>query len=92
MIEKLQDIVTLQTEAIRNIKIDKVTVWDRGNGEGDGKTSTADFLSGMVKSLPPLHDVAQMAGLKLPAYLGSVGSNDGPAPAAPKPPKAPKAE
>ena len=88
MIEKLQDIVTLQTEAIRNIKIDKVTVWDRGNGEGDGKTSTADFLSGMVKSLPPLHDVAQMAGLKLPAYLGSVGAKDGPAPAAPKPPKA----
>lgn len=73
MIEKLQDIVTLQTEAIRNIKIDKVTVWDGGNGTGtDGKTSTADFLSGMVKSLPPLHDVAQMAGLQLPEYLGKI--------------------
>jgi flotillin len=76
MIEKLQDIVTLQTEAIRNIKIDKVTVWDRGNGSGDGKTSTADFLSGMVKSLPPLHDVAKMAGLQLPTYLGSVGGKE----------------
>lgn len=77
MIEKLQDIVTLQTEAIRNIKIDKVTVWDGGNGKSaDGKTSTADFLSGMVKSLPPLHDVAQMAGLQLPEYLGKVPNVD----------------
>ena len=64
----------MQTEAIRNIKIDKVTVWDKGEGASDGKTSTADFLSGMVKSLPPLHDVAQMAGLNLPQYLGSLGS------------------
>lgn len=77
MIEKLQDIVSLQTEAIRNIKIDKVTVWDGGKGKGaDGKTSTADFLSGMVKSLPPLHDVAQMAGLQLPEYLGKVPNVD----------------
>lgn len=73
MIEKLEQIVSLQTEAIRNIKIDKVTVWDNGgSGDGDGKTSTANFLSGMVKSLPPLHDVSKMAGLELPKFLGSV--------------------
>ncbi|MGN1394388.1 MAG: flotillin family protein [Succinivibrionaceae bacterium] len=73
MIEKLQEIVALQTEAIKNIKIDKVTVWDRGaEGDKNGKTSTADFLSGMVKSLPPLHDVAKMAGLNLPEYLGKI--------------------
>ncbi len=75
MIEKLTDIVSLQTEAIRNIKIDKVTVWDGGDSS-DGKTSTANFLSGMVKSLPPLHDVAKMAGLDLPQYLGSVASEN----------------
>ncbi len=74
MIEKLEQLVSMQTEAIRNIKIDKVTVWDKGEGASDGKTSTADFLSGMVKSLPPLHDVAQMAGLNLPQYLGSLGN------------------
>ena len=27
----------------------------------------------MIKSLPPLHDVANMAGLDLPEYLGKVG-------------------
>ena len=71
MIEKLEQIVQLQTEAIRNIKIDKITVWDGGNSK-DGKTATSNFLSGMIKSLPPLHDVANMAGLDLPDYLGKV--------------------
>lgn len=68
MIEKIEEIVKMQVEAIKNIKIDKVTVWD-GGGEG-GKSGTANFLSGMIKSLPPLHDVAEMAGVELPNYLG----------------------
>lgn len=71
LIEKLEEIVKLQTEAIRNIRIDKVTVWDGGRNP-DGKNATANFLSGMMQSLPPLHDVAGMAGVELPAYLGSV--------------------
>jgi len=73
MIEKLEEIVALQTEAIKNIKIDKVTVWD-GNNASNGKTSTANFLSGMMQSLPPLHDIAGMAGIDLPDYLGKVKS------------------
>ena len=73
IIEKLEQIVQLQAEAIKNIKIDKVTVWDGGNAK-DGKTATSNFLSGMIKSLPPLHDVANMAGLDLPEYLGKVGA------------------
>ena len=72
LIEKLEEIVRLQTEAIRNIKIDKVTVWDGGKTSPDGKNATANFLSGMMQSLPPLHDVAGMAGVELPAYLGQV--------------------
>ena len=67
--EKIEEIVKLQVEAIKNIKIDKITVWDSAAGNGDG-TSTSHFLSGLVKSLPPLHDVAQMAGLELPKFLG----------------------
>jgi flotillin len=69
--EKLEQIVTLQVEAIKAIKIDKVTVWDSGGAHNaNGSTTTANFLAGMVKSLPPLHDVAAMAGLDLPKYLG----------------------
>lgn len=70
LVEKLEEIVKLQTEAIRNIKIDKVTVWDSGNGK-DG-SSTANFMSNMIKTLPPIHDVAKMAGVELPDYLGQV--------------------
>ncbi|MBQ9335939.1 MAG: flotillin family protein [Lentisphaeria bacterium] len=82
LIEKLEELVRLQTEAIRNIKIDKVTVWDGGKSP-DGKNATANFLSGMMQSLPPLHDVAGMAGVDLPAYLGKVQDTDKPASAAP---------
>ena len=75
MIEKLEDIVGLQVEAIKNIKIDKVTVWDSGAGSEKG-SSTANFMSSLVKSLPPIQDVASMAGLDLPAFLGKVKADD----------------
>lgn len=68
LVEKLEQIVNLQAEAIKNIKIDKVTVWDSGAGENG--SSTSNFLSSMVKSLPALHDIAEMAGVELPEYLG----------------------
>ncbi|MCH8275690.1 MAG: aminotransferase class III-fold pyridoxal phosphate-dependent enzyme, partial [Armatimonadetes bacterium] len=74
LVEKLEVIVQLQTEAIKNIKIDKVTVWDTGNSEKG--SSTANFLSSMVKSLPALHDIAEMAGVDLPAYLGRVRNDE----------------
>lgn len=68
MIEKIEEMVKVQTEAIRNLKIDKVTVWDSGAG-GEG-SATANFASNLIKALPPLHEVARMAGVKLPEYLG----------------------
>jgi flotillin len=76
MTEKIEEIVTLQTEAIKNIKIDKITVWDSGgsNGGGNGGSSTSNFMSNLIKSLPPLHEVAGMAGVELPDYLGNIKS------------------
>lgn len=68
MIEKLPELVKTQVEAVKNIKIDKVTVWDGGNNQ-DGNTSTANFVSGMMKTVPPLNDLFNMAGLNLPTYL-----------------------
>ena len=78
LIEKLEEIVKLQTEAIKNIKIDKITVWDSGGQGGDPAkgSTTSHFLSQFVKSLPALHDVAGMAGLDLPQYLGKVTPNE----------------
>ena len=73
--EQLPKLVEAQMEAISNLKIDSVTVWEGGRGsEGGGsgtRTATADFLSGLVGSLPPIHELAKNAGVELPEYLGS---------------------
>lgn len=68
LLEKLPELVKIQVDAIKNIKIDKVTVWDSGNNE-NGNGSTANFVSGLMKSVPPLNDLFNMAGLSLPNYL-----------------------
>ncbi|MDH4226641.1 MAG: SPFH domain-containing protein [Deltaproteobacteria bacterium] len=81
MIEKLEEIVGMQVEAIKNIKIDKITVWDSGKGDDKG-SSTANFISSLIKSVPPLHDIAAVAGVDLPKYLGEVAkSAEAPKPA-----------
>ncbi len=69
LIEKLPELVRTQVDAIKGINIDHVTVWDSGNS-ADGKGSTANFLSGLMKSIPPLNDLFDHAGLNLPEYLG----------------------
>ena len=66
--DKMEEIVKVQVEAIKNLKIDKVTVWDSGSGKGE--SSTANFLSGLMKSLPPMNELFDMAGMELPEYLG----------------------
>ena len=66
--DKLPDLVKTQVEAVKGINIDKVTVWDTGNG-ADGKTATSNFISGLMKSVPPLDDLFKMAGMELPSYL-----------------------
>jgi len=67
--DKLPELVKTQVEAIKNIKIDKITVWD-GQNSKDGKTATANFVSGLMQSVPPLNELFNMAGMQLPAYLG----------------------
>ena len=73
--DKLPELVKLQSEAIQNIKIDKVTVWDGGQNP-DGKGSTASFVSGLYKAVPPLKDIFDMAGMDLPGYLGKHKNGD----------------
>lgn len=82
LIEKLPELVKTQVEAVKNIKIDKITVWDTGNGTGEnGQSSTANFVSGMMKTVPPLNDLFNMAGLNLPSYLKGEEGTEPPTPA-----------
>ena len=74
--DKLPELVRLQAEAIKNIKIDKVTVWENGSSK-DGKTATSNFISGMYGSVPPLQEMFNMAGMELPEYLKGKKVEDG---------------
>ena len=71
--DKLQDLMKIQVEAIKNIKIDKVTVWDsmNGNGKGENTPAPANFLAGMVKAIPPINELFKQAGMEIPSYLGN---------------------
>ena len=75
LLEKLPELVKTQVEAVKGINIDHVTDWDGGN-TADGKGSTANFLSGLMKSVPPLNELFDMAGLKLPEYLAKEGEKN----------------
>jgi len=70
LIERLPDLVQEQVKAIQNLKIDKITVWEGGRGQGSG--ATADFLSSLIGSLPAMHELARQAGIELPSVLGKV--------------------
>jgi flotillin len=68
--DKLEKLVAIQVEAIKNLKFDKITVWDNGAGK-DGSSATSNFASSLMKSIPPMNDLFKMAGMDLPNYLGN---------------------
>ncbi len=78
MIEQLPALVEQQVKAIQNLKIDKITVWDSGASQmeskdgGTTRSATAGFLSGLIGSLPQIHELAEQAGVDLPSALGKV--------------------
>lgn len=70
LVDKIEEIIKIQVEAVKNLKIDKVTVWDSMSGK-DGSSTTSNFLSGLMGAVPPLSETFKMAGLKLPEFLGT---------------------
>jgi flotillin len=81
IIEKLPELIAEQVKAIQNLKIDKITVWDSGGGNGDASGSTKQFLRGLIGALPPIHELAEQAGIDLPEVLGRVQTEPGRPPA-----------
>ena len=75
MIEKIEKIVEKQVDAIKNIKFDKITVWDGGTGTTNGSTK-ANFMKDLIKSLPAMHDLANQAGIEVPQILVKVEGAD----------------
>jgi flotillin len=68
MLEHLDHLAEASSRAISNIKFDKIVVWE--NGGKNGRTNTADFISGMAKTLPPMMQVMKdIGGIELPESL-----------------------
>jgi flotillin len=83
MLEHLDHLAETSAKAISNIKFDKITVWDSGNGKG----GAAGFLSSLGQSVPPLMNVMKsVGGVDMPEYLGKL-STDSDAPSAKPSPK-----
>ena len=86
LIEKLKEIATIQAQAIQDLPIEKVIVWD-GGGKDGGMSGLGGRLMG---ALPPMHELAKQVGLDLPDFLGRLASEA--KDAAPEPPAPPSAK
>jgi flotillin len=90
MLEHLDKLSETAAQAISNIKFDKVVVWD-GGANGDGKTATAGFLSGLGRTLPPMLQMMQdVGGVDMPAYFGKLRGEEKEPAGKPKKPDTPK--
>jgi len=75
LLEHMDNLAEQSAKAISNIKFDKVVVWE--GGAGDGRSSTAGFLNGMAKTLPPMLQVMRdIGGVELPESLVKVQGED----------------
>jgi flotillin len=72
IVDKLDAIVAAQALAISNIDFEKVVVYDGGDGN-----AVCNFLGGMTHALPSLHELAKMAGIELPEFLGQLSEKAG---------------
>ena len=69
LIEKLTDVAGIQAQAIQELPIEKIFVWDGGGSGGGGLNGLGGRLMG---ALPPMHELAKQIGLDLPEFLGKV--------------------
>ena len=66
VIEKLTEIANIQAQAIQDLPIEKIFVWD-GGSEGSGMSNLGKNLMG---ALPPMHELGRQVGIDLPEFFG----------------------
>jgi len=64
MVDKLAELARIQTSAIKDLDIDKVVVYDSGNGQG-----VSNFVQGLYGLMPQLNDFLEQSGMSLPEAL-----------------------
>ena len=70
--DKFDKLLSIQVEAIKNVKFDSITVWDNG-GNGDGTTSTGNFAKGLFSMLPPMKSLFEQVGAEMPEFMQGAG-------------------
>src|SRR5205085_12565374 len=81
MLEHLDSLAKTAAQAITNIKFDKVVVWEGGNGNASGTSSTAQFLQSMARSMPPMMQIMKdIGGIELPEFIAKFAPDNKPAP------------
>jgi len=76
MLEHFDNLIEASSQAISNIKFDKIIVWDGGAKEG-GASATANFLQSMAKTLPPMMQVMkEVGGIEFPETLATIAGVD----------------
>jgi len=87
LIEKLIKVAGVQAQAIKDLPIEKVIVWD-GGGDGKGLSGLGGRL---ISALPPMHELAKNVGLDLPEYLGKLAGEAADEKQSPQPKREPPA-
>ena len=69
LIEKLTEVAGVQAQAIQDLPIEKIFVWDGG---GNGESGLSGLGGRLMGALPPMHELAKQVGLDLPEFLGKL--------------------
>jgi flotillin len=69
--DKLPEMLQIQSDAFKEIEIDNITVWENGGGNGEGNSSTGNFLNGLLGSMPQYKGLFDMVGAGVPQLLES---------------------
>lgn len=64
MVDKLAELTSIQTSAIKDLDIDKVVVYDSGSGQG-----VSNFVKGLYGMMPQLNDFLKQSGMSLPESI-----------------------
>ncbi len=64
MVDKIENVAKIQTEAIAGLAIDNVTVFDGGSGTG-----IPNLINGITSALPVLEEFLGQSGMSLPNFL-----------------------
>lgn len=71
MVDKLTEMARIQTDAIKDLEIDKVVVYDNGSGQG-----VSNFVQGLYGMMPQLNDFLNQSGMSLPDALIKRGEEE----------------